>query len=208
MLTVRSFRFSAFADRRLRRPIGGLLLACMVALVTGIPLPARSEKTVTEAFPCQDCACGCSTAAQCWDHCCCFSDEEKLQWASEHDVTAPTFLIERVAQAKSRHDRVGSCCKSQPAKRSCCAEQSKPQADAGDEDASDAEATDDGIRVVTIQGLQRCSGIELTMSLLSHAIVVFGQHRIRMPEPRLVDVLLLSDEWTESLSGSIDPPIP
>lgn len=65
----------------------------------GLPLTAPRPE-ITGRFPCESCSCGCSTAAYCWDKCCCHTDEEKLAWAAEHDVTPPEFLVARVEASR------------------------------------------------------------------------------------------------------------
>lgn len=77
------------------------MLPLLVVYMLGIPIPSFRSKVLDDRFPCEHCACGCSSAAHCWEKCCCFSDEEKLRWAEENDVQPPEFLTKRVAAAKS-----------------------------------------------------------------------------------------------------------
>jgi len=42
-----------------------------------------------ERYPCESCGCGCASATECWTHCCCHSEHERLMWAIEHGVLPP-----------------------------------------------------------------------------------------------------------------------
>lgn len=84
----------------------------------GVPLPQQTVEK-TGRFPCEDCPCGCSTAEFCWDKCCCHTDAEKLQWAADHGVDAPAFLVERaqaskpvvrLSRARQPTGKASSCC--------------------------------------------------------------------------------------------------
>lgn len=54
-------------------------------LINHIPLLA-------ERFPCEDCSCGCASAEECWSHCCCHSEHERLVWALRNGVAPPSFV--------------------------------------------------------------------------------------------------------------------
>jgi hypothetical protein len=57
----------------------------------GMPLPAPRFKDKSVAFPCQDHACGCGSAEQCWQHCCCFTVQERWTWARDHAIEPPRY---------------------------------------------------------------------------------------------------------------------
>lgn len=71
----------------------GVLGVCLVYLFAALemPLPVFVHKISSQPFPCQDHACGCQTAEQCWSHCCCFTPEERWAWAREHNVEPPAY---------------------------------------------------------------------------------------------------------------------
>jgi hypothetical protein len=122
-----------------RRICACVALVCYLATAVGFPLPKLSHKHSIQPFPCQDHPCGCQTAEQCWQHCCCFSPEQRLAWAEAHDVEPPSYAERPTAQgwhsARVR-DRTGtgaeaSACThcathqtgqacSAPARKSCC----------------------------------------------------------------------------------------
>lgn len=82
------------AKRLLRAVRGGITATAAVAFLAaaiGVPLPSGARKDRSVAFPCMYRSCGCHDAAGCKDHCCCFSNEEKLAWAAEHQVDPTPF---------------------------------------------------------------------------------------------------------------------
>lgn len=84
--TRRRFRI----DLRYRLGVLGISLVYLLAALE-IPLPVFVHKISSQPFPCQDHACGCQTAEQCWGHCCCFTPEERWAWAREHNVEPPAY---------------------------------------------------------------------------------------------------------------------
>jgi hypothetical protein len=75
--------------RLVRKLLVGFALVCYFATAVGFPLPALSQKDSSQAFPCQYHACGCRNAEACWQHCCCFSPEERLAWAQSNHIEPP-----------------------------------------------------------------------------------------------------------------------
>lgn len=105
------------------RLVAAAILPFLLLTIIGVPIPDFRPKHSTERFPCENCSCGCRTAAFCWDKCCCHTDQEKLEWAIEHGVKPPKFLVDRVAATGKSTQTVGetksskSCC--------CCSGKSK-----------------------------------------------------------------------------------
>ena len=87
----------------------GLALLSFTVTGIGIPLPVASVKDQSVPFPCQDHACGCPSAEQCWRHCCCFSVAERWAWAKAHDVEPPAYA-ERPADHDKNQESLASCC--------------------------------------------------------------------------------------------------
>ena len=102
-----------------RRLFTGLVLIAYLITAVGLPLPAIAGKDCSEPFPCQNHACGCQSAEQCWRHCCCFSPEEKLAWAIANRVAVPAYAepvrvhgwqtVRLGDQAKAGHKRCANC---------------------------------------------------------------------------------------------------
>jgi len=82
---------------KLRRPLPQRLVAgCTVIpyLIAslGLPVPAgAAPKDSSQPFPCQQHACGCQSAEQCWTHCCCFTPEQRWAWAEANNVKPPAY---------------------------------------------------------------------------------------------------------------------
>lgn len=114
-----------------RHLIAVTALGSYLAVAGGIPLPAPSVSHNTASrdsrpFPCQQHRCGCRTAEQCWQHCCCFSPAERRAWARAHGVEAEAAAAELMVADESStatpanaslaaHDRTAStnataCC--------------------------------------------------------------------------------------------------
>ncbi len=118
-----------------RRLVSLLLLLGMCATI--IPLPVApaptSGKDLSAPFPCQNRPCGCRSAAQCWNGCCCFSNAEKLAWAKTNNVTPPQFVVEAAAKeqqvAQSANIKLSantktSCCSKSAG---CCSSHQTPE---------------------------------------------------------------------------------
>ncbi|MBI1248705.1 hypothetical protein GC197_12800 [bacterium] len=83
-----------------KRVVTLLLLGTMLAWGSGISVAVPGFKDPSTPFMCQDHACSCRNATGCWNHCCCFSQSEKLAWALEHKVEPPETFLKAVAQEK------------------------------------------------------------------------------------------------------------
>lgn len=117
------------------------LAVLLAILMSVVPIPTGSgrsnSKDRSASFPCQNRPCGCRTAEQCWKRCCCFTNSQKLAWASANSVHAPAFVV--AAAKQERHvtfEKKKSCCHLsgdanaivkncqtdglEPAKRECC----------------------------------------------------------------------------------------
>jgi hypothetical protein len=102
------------------------ILAALGYLMTIIGFPVVAPPGVSRGgtpFPCQSHACGCTSAEQCWGHCCCFTLSERLAWAATHDATPPAAVVAQAEQ--EQRAAKASCCAS---RTSCCAP-SKPGKD-------------------------------------------------------------------------------
>ena len=103
--------------RRSRAVITALALVAYLATLWGYPV-ARTSTSDGVAYPCQGHFCGCQSAAQCWQHCCCYTQSERLAWAKAHGVEIPeqyraVMLAEAEHEAAEHghedHDH-GRCC--------------------------------------------------------------------------------------------------
>jgi hypothetical protein len=90
IFTMHTHRFFRTHSRLLRRLITAVALAAYLGSVWGYPLPQFAAVDASTPFPCQHHRCGCQSAAQCWNNCCCFTPAERLAWAREHRVEIPS----------------------------------------------------------------------------------------------------------------------
>lgn len=91
-----------------RKWVVALLLCVQVLTASGMPLPAiglPTGKDKSSPFPCMNRTCGCMTAEQCWRSCCCFTNQQKLEWAREHGVAVPDYV-----QDEEEPQGCTSCC--------------------------------------------------------------------------------------------------
>lgn len=73
-----------------------LLAVYMVASLGVLPSPrvvmGWFGQVSGERYPCEGCGCGCASATECWTHCCCHSEHERLVWAIENGVMPPPVV--------------------------------------------------------------------------------------------------------------------
>jgi hypothetical protein len=115
-------------ERTSRAALASLAAAAYLASIVGYPAAApRGMKAGGEAFPCQNHRCGCTSAEQCWKHCCCFTRSERLAWAVRRGVKPPREVVVEIRlKPGDKHDRVAV------SHRACCAKPSsktKPEID-------------------------------------------------------------------------------
>jgi len=111
------FRVWTIRRQAMRPRNGALWLAFVSHLVAtfGFPLPFTPPKSKSSSvpFPCQLQPCGCLTSEQCWKgDCCCFTIEEKLDWAQRNGIEPPEHVRPLVASRKARltPPKMPSCC--------------------------------------------------------------------------------------------------
>ncbi len=180
-------------------------LAAYLTTTIGVPMPASANKEHGVRYPCEDHACGCTTAAQCWDHCCCFTPEQKLIWAHEHHVEPPAHLAAEVAAATSFS--LSHSTSQPPASRNTCCAKHSDHAD-HDHDGPSChkhERPSTGVTFVPGWMARKCRG-QADAWCLSGAV---------SPPPALVawqfrwDVVeWLSLDTRPILSGELAPPVP
>jgi hypothetical protein len=132
----------------------GMMLAGYALAAVGFPLPA-AVKDVSRPYPCQGHACGCLNAEQCWRSCCCYSAEEKVAWARQHQVEAPAEVVaeaERGWRSPRLRDQqktaAKACC-------CCCSHDKAPESPARSAAAPPTKKTNwiDGVSARHCRGL-------------------------------------------------------
>ena len=150
-----------------RRLAVTLALSGYLVVTVGIPLPAYVDKDHGMPFPCQHHACGCATARQCWQSCCCYTPKEKLAWAYANHVQPPAHLVAEVAAADvhgTSHCAVhagelpGRCCAQRKASSTEVAEHCDYDGHA-DASCHDYEAHAVGVTLVIGELARQCRGM-------------------------------------------------
>jgi hypothetical protein len=111
-------RLRRVAARGAKRLLSVLLILAFLVETAGVAVVTRVEKDRSQPFPCQDNPCGCASAEECWHHCCCHTNREKVAWAHEHGVTPPDFVV--AAAEKEGESSEHACCH-RPACAKCAA---------------------------------------------------------------------------------------
>lgn len=91
--TLRRIRRNSISRRSLATL---LLFAYTVGALGLLPSPRTLARWLGqvqgERFPCEECGCGCASAKECWTHCCCHSEHQRLIWALTHGVMPPASV--------------------------------------------------------------------------------------------------------------------
>jgi hypothetical protein len=162
-----SGRLKRVAARSAKRLLSILVVASLLVGSAGVPVVSRVAKDRSKPFPCQDNPCGCSSAEECWHHCCCHTNREKVAWAHEHGVTPPDFVVD--AAEKEEHSAEHSCC----AHHGCAKCAAKAAAHHDDEATEQAAAKSSlKIRLVLVDFARHCRNLPQFWSVLSAALPV------------------------------------
>lgn len=94
--------FHRVVTLRLRAALALLVAIAFVFANTGV-LPstqwlsqvtgANLARLAGQRYPCEDHACGCSSAHECWTNCCCYTHHERLVWALRNGVAPPADVV-------------------------------------------------------------------------------------------------------------------
>jgi hypothetical protein len=161
-----------------RRLCAGAALLAYLATAVGFSLPVFPAKDLSQPFPCQDHACGCRSAEECWRHCCCFSPDERQAWARAHHVEPPAYAEPAVARgwnsprlrdqaAGKEHSTTrcascpehraeptaGRCCSAPSPARTCCHETTSPAAKPAPSDGPAGPRWVSGLAALKCRGL-------------------------------------------------------
>lgn len=145
-----------------RRLISLAVLVSLCAVIFPLPIgwQNRSQKDLSQPFPCQNRPCGCRTADQCWKKCCCFTNSQKVAWAKAQRVQVPEAVVASAKLECSRTEQgTGGCCHVATSKET--------QADS---DNASAEESRETIYVIAALA-QQCQGQPWSWSTLPWAIL-------------------------------------
>ena len=93
---------------RCRLVVACALMAAYLLAAAGGPTALGPQPVAlsTVAYPCAAHRCGCTDAAACWQHCCCFSLEQRLAWARATESNHPPWAG-RIATSTTRRRSTG-----------------------------------------------------------------------------------------------------
>lgn len=114
--------FRAASTTRSRRGGAALAMSAYLLAIVGFPVWQPAGKS-NERFACQSRRCGCRTAEQCWNSCCCFTLEERIAWARANHAEIPQHVLARAAREKNDKHVVAktkACSHCAAKQKTCC----------------------------------------------------------------------------------------
>lgn len=187
-----------------------MLLLSMSYALTGVAfVPLAVERQPLKSggrYPCESCACGCSSAQHCWDKCCCHTDAQKIEWAERNGIKPPDFLVVRVKAQKDTEAK-----STLPA---CCAKARQQQVASAPEklvsynqpvQSSNAKATNG--KLVLMWKAAECKGLKHLWLSLAEVYLPSAPSIVSSGSEVLYKLVIFNDSAT-SYSHRPDPPIP
>lgn len=158
-----------------------------------IPLPVgqRVVKDLSQPFPCQQRACGCRSADQCWKKCCCFTNSQKVAWAKAYRVIPPPLVVSAARR---------ECSLAAKSAEGCCVTGGSRAVP-----AAAAPADDETTEYLVVVLAQQCQGQPWAWSVLPWAV---------MPQPEGCSVVAplvgekLTLESASLIESGVIPPVP
>ncbi len=175
------------------------LLVLAAVLTSSLPIPLGWKvvsRTASEPFPCQSCNCGCATPEQCWTACCCFTPEQRRQWAEEHGVIPPAYAVLDRPITLATTKTVSLQC---TAKSSACCHCTPAEPETQSQDS----------RSVLMLSLQaaRCRGASTDFTWLPWAIIDSHSENAAPPEA-IVRPYRIEDDTISSVILDLESPPP
>jgi hypothetical protein len=215
-------------ETRFFRSISALLVIALCGLFV-FPIPiievggvfgdrAGSGKDTSVPFPCMLKSCGCRNAEDCWRGCCCFTNTQKLAWASKNNVDVPAYVVDAAHREQQSSDSSTShggwlsllatlfAPVTSAHGADCCSKSSDSSSPEGACCTVPAAGSRDvTLRLVsTVKALQ-CRGLSLTLALASTMLVSTGpQVEIGRQLPD-VAVAITSETLPDA---TLRPPVP
>ncbi len=145
------------SKRRVQAAASVMVMVAVLLSSLGIVVIPNATQDTSVAFPCMGGTCGCSSAAQCWQSCCCNTPVERLAWAQANNIEPPESLLRMLALTEM---------KSPDSKAACCSQL------AGDTDCvAEIDATEQATgRVVLMSAINKCRGLGGYIAIFGAAI--------------------------------------
>jgi hypothetical protein len=104
-----------------RRIVATTALISYLFSAIGVPVPLPATPTKSgPAFFCQNRPCGCTSASDCWDHCCCSTPEERLAWSRANGVEPPAGFVVKAGGWNQARKRDCERDQADPGSNDCC----------------------------------------------------------------------------------------
>jgi hypothetical protein len=205
------FRDFSCLSTELNRFTAFFSIVIFLVAAVGIPLPIVTKKDRSVPFPCMDRACGCRSAAECKQHCCCFSNAEKVAWARQHGHD-PDTVASCATPQDSADSTQGSCCATKNTPKSCPHCRTTKLGRAGVSAQKDSlqkvspQKDTHGIEVLISSFERRCQGGDNFWMVLSTAMIPPPSVFLAIPD-RVILVLGIPTLPAYSLEAT-GPPVP
>lgn len=203
-----------------RRLLG--LIALLPFVVGSLPLPmdsgSRLEKDLSQPFPCQNRPCGCRSAQQCWQKCCCFTNAQKVAWAGRHRVAVPEQVLAAARREQTTARTTAKSCCSKSA-QTLAVNQRPPASSVRDAAQSVGETeqrrqastaartsgTRPGANVVIGVVAAQCQGLDWSWLIVPAGILPTA----RVPQPPVVPTVRMCVPASDAApSLFLQPPVP
>jgi hypothetical protein len=194
----------------LQKAIAVIVLSALVAEVAGMPVAQPAGKDRSRPFPCQDRPCGCASADECWHHCCCMTNKEKLAWADGHGVTPPDFVVAAAEKEEAEqpaqvccHDE--SCDAAPPEEAHACCRARHQHHEVASTEADAHQKDSRSVRFVLSDLARRCNGLPPLILFMGDALP--GVASVEW-EPAELVAGYVEDVVVPCVSAELAPPVP
>ncbi len=180
---------------------------CLIALslgTVGVPVivwkPIAGKPSEAEgAYPCRGHACGCDSSKSFWKSCCCYTPQQRLDWAKSNGITPPNWFLEQHAVVSQSMVTERS-----ETKRACCSGEHASEPVVVPEAATQASSEDWSIGYAIGDLTRKCRGLSPLRSILSAAVCVPFADFSQGLEP----IFWLEMPLVSAVSQFLDPPVP
>jgi hypothetical protein len=207
-------RLPRLAGRQLpEKVIAVALLIAVFGEFSGVPV-GGARKDRSRPFPCQNRPCGCASADECWHHCCCFTNKQKVAWCRENGVTPPDFVVAAAAHEGEPTEQLcehrKDCCATAdaPAEEHACCRHRKGQADSPAEKSNPEDTVKPSttkVRLVLSDLARQCRGLPQLISLLCDALPFVDRAQYK---PSLVAIGSVLERPASCTCPDLAPPVP
>ena len=176
--------------------VTGLLLFSHLVATFGWPFPiieTGKPRDLRGDYPCANRLCGCATYDECWaGDCCCFTLQEKIDWAMNHRENVPEHVPSLVHSCEGE---------------TCCSKEHHATCEEHDAGCCHAEKQTGKSKWVIGLFAQKCKGVKLGYGMLE-PVRPFDTLDVVLAELVEGDHLIPSSERSNSFDSPPDSPPP